>query len=72
VVQVKNEELVYSTGTEHFAGFFSTNGTLRHNLTGATDTPAPDTIEQAIEQMRSGPAPADPTCSSRRRRAGRH
>ena len=60
MVQVENEELVYSTGTEHFAGFFSTNGTLRHHLTGATDTPALDTIEQAIEQIQSGPAPAEP------------
>ena len=48
---------MYSTGTGHFAGFFSTSGILRHNLAGATDTTALDTIEQAIEQMRSGPAP---------------
>jgi hypothetical protein len=60
VAQVENEALVYSTGTGHFAGFFSTSGILRHNLAGATDTTALDTIEQAIEQMRSGPAPAEP------------
>ena len=60
MVQVENEELVYSTGTGHFAGFFSTSGILRHNLAGATDTTALDAIEQAIEQMRSGPAPAEP------------
>lgn len=56
MVQVENEDLVYSTGTGHFAGFFSTSGILRHNLAAATDTPALDTIEQAIEQMRSGPS----------------
>jgi hypothetical protein len=72
VAQVENEALVYSTGTGHFAGFFSTSGILRHNLAGATDTTALDTIEQAIEQMRSGPALAEPDCSSRRPRAGRH
>ena len=60
MVQVENEELVYRTGTGHFAGFFSTSGILRHNLAGATDTTALDTIEQAIEQMRSGPALAEP------------
>jgi hypothetical protein len=59
VVQVENEELVYRTGTGHFAGFFSTSGILRHNLAGATDTTALDAIEQAIEQMRSGPALAE-------------
>jgi Phage capsid family len=60
VVQVENEELLYHTGTGHFAGFFSTSGILRHNLAGATDTTALDAIEQAIEQMRSGPALAEP------------
>jgi hypothetical protein len=62
VVQVENEELLYGTGTGHFAGFFSTSGILRHNVAGATDTTALDAIEQtidaieqAIEQMRSGP-----------------
>jgi hypothetical protein len=60
VVQVENEELLYGTGTEHFAAFFSTSGILRHNVAGATDTPALDAIEQAIEQTRSGPAPAEP------------
>jgi HK97 family phage major capsid protein len=59
VVQVENEELLYGTGTEHFAGFFSTSGILRHQLAGA-DTPAPDAIEQAIEQIRPGPALAEP------------
>jgi hypothetical protein len=54
VVQVENEELLYGTGTGHFAGFFSTSGILRHNVAGATDTTALDAIEQAIEQMRSG------------------
>jgi hypothetical protein len=43
-----------------FAGFFSTSGILRHNVAGATDTTALDAIEQAIEQMRSGPALAEP------------
>jgi hypothetical protein len=47
---------VYRTGTGHFAGFVSTSGILRHNLAGATDTTALD----AIEQMRSGPALAEP------------
>jgi hypothetical protein len=63
VVQVENEELLYSTGTGHFAGFFSTSGILRPNVAGATDTTVLDTIEQAIdaieraiEQMRSGPS----------------
>jgi hypothetical protein len=56
VVQVENKELVYRTGTGHFAGFFSTSGILRHNLASATDTTALD----AIEQMRSGPALAEP------------
>ena len=56
MVQVENEELLYRTGTGHFAGFFSTSGILRHNLAGATDTTALD----AIEQMRSGPALAEP------------
>jgi hypothetical protein len=60
VVQVENEELLHRTGTEHFAAFFSTSGILRHNLASATDTTALDTIEQAIEQMRSGPALAQP------------
>ena len=61
MVQVENEELLYSTGTGHFAGFFSTSGILRHNVAGATDTTALDAFEQAIdaiaqaiEQMRSG------------------
>ena len=52
MVQVENEELLYGTGTGHFAGFFSTSGILRHNVAGATDTTALD----AIEQMRSGPS----------------
>ena len=56
MVQVENEELLYGTGTGHFAGFFSTSGILRHNVAGATDTTALDAIEQAIEQMRSGPS----------------
>jgi len=56
VVQVENKELLYGTGTGHFAGFFSTSGILRHNVAGATDTTALDAIEQAIEQMRSGPS----------------
>ena len=60
MVQVENEELVYRTGTGHFARFFSTSGILHHNLAGATDTTALDAIEQAIEQMRSGPALAQP------------
>jgi hypothetical protein len=60
VVQVENEEPLYRTDTGHFGGFFSTGGILRHNLAGATDTTALDAIEQAIEQMRSGPALAQP------------
>ncbi len=60
VVQVENEELLYGTGTGHFAGFFSTSAILRHNVAGATDTTALDAIEQAIEQTRSGPALAEP------------
>ena len=56
MVQVENEELLYGIGTGHFAGFFSTSGILRHNVAGATDTTAMDAIEQAIEQMRSGPS----------------
>ena len=52
MVQVENEEPLYRTDTGHFGGFFSTGGILRHNLAGATDTTALDTIEQAIEQMR--------------------
>jgi len=48
--------LLDGTGTGHFAGFFSTSGILRHNVAGATDTTALDAIEQAIEQMRSGPS----------------
>ena len=40
MVQVENEELLYGTGTGHFAGFFSTSGILRHNVAGATDTTA--------------------------------
>jgi hypothetical protein len=40
VVQVEIEELLYGTGTGHFAGFFSTSGILRHNVAGATDTTA--------------------------------
>jgi hypothetical protein len=56
VVQVENEELLYGTGTGHFAGFFPTSGILRHNVAGATDTTALHAIEQAIEQMRSGPS----------------
>jgi hypothetical protein len=51
VVQVENEELLYRTGT---------SGILRHNPAGATDTTALDAIEQALEQMRSGPALAEP------------
>jgi HK97 family phage major capsid protein len=51
---------LYDTGTGHFAGFFSTSGIVRHNVAGATDTTALDAIEQAIEQMRSGPALAEP------------
>ncbi len=60
MVQVENEELLYGTGTGYFAGFFSTSGILRHNVAGATDTTALGAIEQAIEQMRSGPALAEP------------
>ena len=60
MVQVENEELLYGTGTEHSAGLFATGGILRHNVAGATDTTALDAIEQAIEQMRSGPALAEP------------
>ncbi len=67
MVQVENEELLYGTGTGHFAGFFSTRGILHHNVAGATDITARDVIEQAIdaieqaiEQMRSGPALAEP------------
>ena len=56
MVQVENEELLYGIGTGHFAGFFSTSGILRHNVAAATDTTAMDAIEQAIEQMRSGPS----------------
>ena len=56
MVQVENKELLYGTGTGHFAGFFSTSGILRHNVAGAIDTTALDAIEQAIEQMRSGPS----------------
>ena len=56
MVQVENEELLYGTGTGHSARFFSTSGILRHNVAGATDTTALD----AIEQMRSGPALAEP------------
>jgi hypothetical protein len=56
-VEVENEELFYHTGTGHFAGCFSTGGILRHNLAGATDTTAHDAVEQAIEQIWSGPAP---------------
>ena len=56
MVQVENEKLVYRTGTGHFAGFFSTSAILRHNLASATDTTALD----AIEQMRSRPALAEP------------
>jgi hypothetical protein len=50
VVQVENEELVYRTGTGHFAGFVSTSGILRHNL---ADPPTP---RRWTRSSRCGPA----------------
>jgi hypothetical protein len=52
VVQVENDELLYGTGTGHFAGFFSTSAILRHNVAGATDTTALDAIRPGAGRTR--------------------
>jgi len=61
VVQVENEELVYGAGTRHFAGFFSTSGILASPRGTVPPTPRRWTrSNRRIEQIRSGPAPAQP------------
>lgn len=61
VVDVENQQLLYGTGADgQIQGLYHTPSILTHNCSGHSATEYLDDIEESIEQLRSGPALAEP------------
>jgi HK97 family phage major capsid protein len=61
VVDVENAQLLYGSGSGgNMTGLFNTSGILTHAAPGVADYTALDAVEESIEQLRSGPALAEP------------
>jgi HK97 family phage major capsid protein len=61
VVDVENQQPLYGTGQDRqITGLYSTPNILTHDCSGHSATEYLDDVEESIEQLRSGPALAEP------------